>query len=199
MPDDTSEESTVHSGLVKWFDSTKGYGFVVCEGVARDILLHANVLRNFGQNSVADGAKVRLRVVETDRGIQAQEVLEIEAPEFEGADDGMSRSLPFDETLVGGDLEPARVKWFDRAKGFGFANVFGLGEDVFIHVEVLRRSSLADLQPGEAIAIRVAEGARGRLATQVNAWEHAVGNTGLAELSAETDSVVEFQGREAAE
>ena len=174
MSYETDAGEGIHCGHVKWFDSTKGYGFVVAESVSRDILLHANVLRNFGQNSVADGARVCLRVVETDRGIQAQEVLEIEAPDIEDDADGTVRSLPFDDTLQGGDLEPARVKWFDRAKGFGFANVFGLSDDVFIHVEVLRRSSLADLQPGEAIAIRVAEGARGRLATQVIAWEMAL-------------------------
>jgi CspA family cold shock protein len=72
------------------------------------------------------------------------------------------------------ELEPARVKWFDKAKGFGFANVFGKPEDVFIHIEVLRRSGLADLQPGEALAIRVVEGKRGRMAMEVNAWESAL-------------------------
>ena len=71
-------------------------------------------------------------------------------------------------------LEPARVKWFDKAKGFGFANVFGRSDDVFIHIEVLRRSGLADLQPGEALAIRVINGKRGQMATEVNAWEAAI-------------------------
>ena len=63
-------------------------------------------------------------------------------------------------------LEPARVKWFDKAKGFGFANTFGRDEDVFVHIEVLRRSGLADVQPGEALAIRVIDGKRGRMATR---------------------------------
>ncbi len=169
----------VYTGTVKWFDSGKGYGFVVAPGVSRDILLHANVLRNFGQNSVADHSKITIRVVETDRGIQAQEVMQIEPPEI-GAGEG-ARALPFDEGLEGGELEPARVKWFDGSKGFGFVNVFGLGEDVFVHIEVLRRSSLADLQPGEAIAVRVAEGARGKLATQVSVWESAVAREPAAE------------------
>ncbi|MBT8408334.1 MAG: cold shock domain-containing protein, partial [Alphaproteobacteria bacterium] len=70
--------------------------------------------------------------------------------------------------------EPARVKWFDKAKGFGFANVFGSAEDVFLHVEVLRRSGLADLQPGEAVALRVVDGKRGRMAVQVTSWESAL-------------------------
>jgi cold shock protein len=74
-------------------------------------------------------------------------------------------------------LQPARVKWFDKAKGFGFANIFGRPEDVFLHVEVLRRSGLADLQPGEAVALRVTEGKRGLMAVQVASWEAALKRT----------------------
>ena len=66
------------------------------------------------------------------------------------------------------------MKWFDKAKGFGFANVFGHGEDIFLHIEVLRRSGLADLQPGEAVSLRVVDGKRGRMATQVTSWEAAL-------------------------
>ncbi len=161
-------------GLVKWFDPIKGFGFVVADEGGPDILLHANVLRNFGQSSVADGAKIELDVQETDRGIQATEVFSIEPPvgqegatlaDFEDIDPEVIRTAP---------LEPARVKWFDKGKGFGFANIFGRGEDVFVHVEVLRRSGLADLQPGEAVGLRVIDGKRGRMATEVCAWEAAL-------------------------
>lgn len=161
-------------GHVKWFDPVKGFGFVVADEGGPDILLHANVLRNFGQSSVADRAGIVLMVQETDRGVQAVEVLNIEPPEdaeatgladLEGIDPEVIRAAP---------LEPARVKWFDKGKGFGFANTFGRDEDVFVHIEVLRRSGLADLQPGEALAIRVIEGKRGRMATEVCGWEMAV-------------------------
>jgi len=50
-------------------------------------------------------------------------------------------------------LEVARVKWFDKAKRFGFANIWGSSEDVFVHIEILRSSGLADLQAGGAVAI----------------------------------------------
>ena len=140
MSDSERHADDVYSGHVKWFDSAKGYGFVVSDQLPRDVLLHANVLRNFGQNSVSDGSHIALRITETERGIQATEVLSIEPPEMEEGTDERG-TLPFDESLEGGPLEPARVKWFDRAKGFGFANVFGVGDDVFIHIEVLRRSS----------------------------------------------------------
>lgn len=148
-------------GKVKWFDPVKGFGFVVADEGGPDILLHANVLRNFGQSSVADGAQIEIEVQETDRGVQATEVLRIDPPE-------VADSAPLAE------LEPARVKWFDKAKGFGFANIFGKPDDVFIHIEVLRRSGLSDLQPGEALAIRVVDGKRGQMAMEVNAWEAAL-------------------------
>ena len=78
--------------------------------------------------------------------------------------------------IVAAPVVPARVKWFDKAKGFGFANIFGKPEDVFLHIEVLRRSGLADLQPGEALALRVVKGKRGLMATEVGAWESAIGS-----------------------
>lgn len=165
-----SEASRV-SGRVKWFDPIKGFGFVVSDEGGSDILLHANVLRNFGQSSVADGAIVLIGVQQTERGVQATEVYEIQPPEpTEGAPLSDFESVDPEE-LQNAILEPARVKWFDKAKGFGFANVFGKPEDVFIHVEILRRSGLADLQPGEALAIRVINGQRGRMAMEVFAWE----------------------------
>jgi CspA family cold shock protein len=161
-------------GLVKWFDPAKGFGFVVASEGGPDILLHANVLRNFGQSSVADGAVIEILVQETARGMQAIEVVSIVPPEG-------GESLPLEdvaaldpEELAALPLEPARVKWFDKAKGFGFANVFGRDEDVFVHFEVLRRSGLADLQPGEAVGIRAVDGRRGRMATQVTSWETAL-------------------------
>ena len=162
------------TGTVKWFDPNKGFGFVVADEGGPDILLHANVLRNFGQSSVADAAGIEIVVQKTARGIQATEVLRIDPPEggvIESSDEGGEIGEPVDLSLP---LEPARVKWFDKAKGFGFANVFGRDEDVFLHIEVLRRSGLADLQPGEAVSLRVVDGKRGRMATQVASWEAAL-------------------------
>ncbi len=161
-------------GLVKWFDPVKGFGFVVADEGGPDILLHANVLRNFGQSSVADRAGILLDVQVTDRGVQAVEVHEITPPQ-DAAASGFLDLDDIDPDLINAaDLEPARVKWFDKGKGFGFANTFGREEDVFVHIEVLRRSGLADLQPGEAVAVRVIEGKRGRMATEVCGWEIAI-------------------------
>ncbi len=173
MPEDLNSMYRVR-GHVKWFDPAKGYGFVVSDEGGPDILLHVNVLRNFGQSSVADGAGIEIMTHRTDRGVQAIEVVSIDPPER--ADSVMLADFAEmdPDEIAAAPLEAARVKWFDKSKGFGFANVFGRSEDVFLHIEVLRRSGLADLQPGEALAMRVVDGKRGRMAAQVLAWEAAL-------------------------
>lgn len=169
MIQQTLEEVT---GVVKWFDPGKGFGFIVSDTSKDDILLHANVLRNYGQSSVADGARIVFIAQATTRGIQATHVLRIEPPisseitlaDFEHLDP---------EELAALEMKPARVKWFDKLKGFGFANVWGQSEDIFIHAEVLRRSGLADVSAGEAVNLRVMTGQRGKMAAEVCAWEKA--------------------------
>jgi len=102
--------------------------------------------------------------------MQATSVISIEPPEtyfmglsdFEDVDPNVLASLK---------TEPARVKWFDKSKGFGFANVWGGSDDIFVHIEVLRRSGLADLSAGEAITLRVMDGKRGKVAAEVCTWE----------------------------
>jgi len=161
------------SGEIKWFDPAKGFGFVVADTGGPDILLHANVLRNFGQGSIADGSRVTIEVQKTDRGLQALEIFEIVPPEDDGSPvlGDMEHVTP--EEIADMELFPARVKWFDKAKGFGFANVFGDGRDVFLHIEVLRRSGMADLTTGEAVGLRWIDGDRGLLAVEITPWELA--------------------------
>lgn len=176
MADDLNSMYHVR-GQVKWFDPVKGFGFVVSDEGGPDILLHVNVLRNFGQSSVADGAGIEVVTHRTDRGVQAVEIVSITPPAREEVPILTDFAALDSEAIHNAPLEPARVKWFDKSKGFGFANVFGRPEDVFLHIEVLRQSGLADLQPGEALAMRVIDGKRGRMAAEVMAWEMAVTET----------------------
>lgn len=159
------------AGHVKWFDPSKGFGFVVPAGGGSDILLHANVLRNYGQGSVADGAAIEIEVQQTERGLQAVRILDIVAT----TDDipPLRDMAEYTQTDIASmEVMPSRVKWFDKSKGFGFANVFGDSQDVFVHVDVLRRSGLANLMAGEAIGLRVIDGERGRMAIDVVTWDN---------------------------
>lgn len=171
----TDEDRTLPlvQGRVKWFDPVKGFGFIIADGLETDILLHANVLRNFGQSTVADGSGISVRVQKTPRGAQAVEVVSIEPPASGTFPMQEESALASPEEIQALPLEPARVKWFDKGKGFGFANVFGKSEDVFIHIEVLRMSGFADLAAGEAVCLRIIDGRRGRMAAQVASWEAA--------------------------
>lgn len=164
-------------GRVKWFDAAKGYGFVVANDTNGDILLHANVLRNFGRGSVAEGAEIMFSIQETDRGRQAAEIFEIHAPIETGMNpetDSASIPLPVVEGVA---LEPARVKWLDKAKGFGFANTFGSSEDIFLHMEIMRQYGFSDLSPGEAISVQVVDGPRGRMAGAIFSWDKPVSDS----------------------
>ncbi len=157
-------------GRVKWFDTTKGYGFVVAEDGGGDILLHGNVLRVFGYSSVAEGAEILVNVQQTERGRQAVEVMEI----VPAATPPEVMAALFDPAngQAAGPLQPARVKWFDRVKGFGFVNVYGKADDVFLHMETLRQFGYGEVAAGDVLAVRVTAGPRGPMVYEVRSWDY---------------------------
>ena len=168
-------------GQIKWFDPAKGFGFLSDAEEAGDVLLHSNVLRSFGQSSIAEGALVEVIAIQTPRGRQAVEVLSIAPPPLNA-----QASAPITELAALSEADfaalpllPARVKWFDRNKGFGFANIFGSSGDVFLHIEVLRRCGFVDLADGEAVALRVFLAKRSMIATEVSAWVNVGGGSKL--------------------
>ncbi len=166
-------EAPAIEGQVKWFDPNRGFGFIVSENGGPDILLHANVLRNFGQNSIAEGTNVVVRVQSTDRGAQALEIVALHIKREDSSDLDLDM-MPSAEEYSSLPLEPSRVKWFDKVKGFGFLNIHGKPGDVFIHMDVLRRCGFSDLQPGEAVSVRVGKSDRGDLALEVLSWDAAI-------------------------
>jgi CspA family cold shock protein len=155
-------------GYVKWFDTTKGYGFVVADDGEGDVLLHANVLRVFGFTSVAEGARIELEAQSTERGRQAVEVIEITPV---AQPDGNAPEPPPGD-VAAGPLQPARVKWFDRVKGFGFVNTYGRSEDVFLHMETLRQFGYGEVLSGDVLAVRVTAGPRGPMVYEVRSWDY---------------------------
>jgi CspA family cold shock protein len=171
-------------GHVKWFDTAKGYGFVVAEDGQGDILLHANVLRVFGFTSVAEGASIELEVQSTDRGRQAVEVVDITPV---ASADGSAPAPPIEDAAAG-PLQPARVKWFDRVKGFGFVNIYGHSEDVFLHMETLRQYGYGEVLAGDVLAVRVTAGPRGPMVYEVRSWDYVARQNEAASVAGSTDA-----------
>lgn len=175
---DAEREGAVVSGHVKWYDAVKGYGFVIPEEGGSDVMVHASCVRAFGRVALSEGAHVRLVATVGPRGLQAQKLVEVTEPEgnlvlrADGEDARPTELL--DADIEAGPLQPARVKWFDKQKGFGFVNVFGKGEDVFVHMETVRRCGFQDLSSGEGMAVRTFRGPRGMMVAELRLWETAV-------------------------
>src|SRR4051794_40283348 len=148
---EASEEALTRlSGIVKWFDATRGFGFIVSDQVDGDILIHFSVLKEHDRRSLPEGALVECLVVEQERGLQARKVLAIDlstaiVPELgRGAashGDRIARSSLLD---AGGAFEPVQVKWFNRLRGYGFlVRQDDASEDIFVHMETVRRGGLS--------------------------------------------------------
>ncbi|MEM9717259.1 MAG: cold shock domain-containing protein [Pseudomonadota bacterium] len=168
---------TTVTGHIKWFDTGKGFGFVVADEGGPDILIHANVLYDFGVSSALEGSVITCEVTETERGRQVVDILELDAPivdPIEVLGDVLPNGVDASELLKTAPLTPARVKWFDKSKGFGFVNTFGSADDIFVHVEVMRAYGFGELDRGEALAVKYTAGTRGLIVIEIKPWEEAI-------------------------
>ena len=168
--DDVSGESVnliEITGVVKWFDVAKGFGFIVPDNGMQDVLLHVTCLRRDGYQTILEGTRIVALVQQRDRGYQAFRILSMDQSTAIHPSQLPPVKTHVQVTATSG-LERVLVKWFNRTKGFGFLTRGEGTEDIFIHMETLRRFGMTELRPGQTVLIRFGDGDKGLMAAEIH-------------------------------
>jgi CspA family cold shock protein len=166
LADETATNLIELTGVIKWFDVAKGFGFIVPDNGMPDILLHVTCLRRDGYQTAYEGARVVCEVQERAKGLQAFRIVSMdESTALHPA------QMPAPRTHVTvtptSGLERAMVKWFNRLRGFGFLTRGEGTPDIFVHMETLRRFGITELRPGQFVLVRYGTGPKGLMVAEI--------------------------------
>ena len=146
-------------GTIKWFDASKGYGFICPDNGLKDVLLHITCLRAARFQTVYEGARIICQVLARPRGLQAFRILDMD-----NSTAIHPSQLPERTHVV---VKPASdwvrvvVRWFNRVRGYGFLSLGEDQSDIFVHMETLRRYGFSELKRHQTVEIRYGFGEKG--------------------------------------
>jgi CspA family cold shock protein len=155
------------AGVIKWFDASKGYGFIVPDNGWPDVLLHVTVLRRDGYQTAYEGARVVCECVQRAKGYQAFRIVSMDESTAIHPAQMLPPRTHVTVTPTSG-LERAQVKWFNRLRGFGFLTCGEGTPDIFVHMETLRRFGMTELRPGQYVLVRYGPGSKGMMAAEIH-------------------------------
>ena len=157
-------------GTVKWFNATKGYGFITLEN-GGDAFCHASALAALGSTSLPQGATIVCDLQESPRGLQVVTVHTVDTstadpnpprrPRRDFADGPRASGFAERDTGPSGPMVEGKVKFFNDQKGFGFVMPDDGGGDVYIHASALRRSGVMGLEAEQRIRFSTRQGMKG--------------------------------------
>ena len=153
------------NGLVKWFDPGRGYGFIIPDNGMQDVLVHLSCLKRDGFDAPLEGTRISCEAVERQKGYQCLRVLAVDVSTAIHPVERKSRA--HNMVAPSSAWVRAKVKWFNRARGFGFLSEGDGKPDIFVHMEILRKTAISELQPETWVYVRFGHGPKGEMAAEV--------------------------------
>jgi len=146
--------------IVKRFDAEKGFGFVAVVG-GSDAFLHIRQLEAAGHSSVPEGAHIKVRIGQGQKGPEVTEVIEVNLNAVPLGSSSERRPATPSQLSCQTTESIGTVKMYKADKGFGFISQDGGGKDVFVHATALGRGGLRGLAEGQRVRMQIGEGKKG--------------------------------------